>query len=254
MDFSGKSVIVTGAGAGIGRAVALAFAGLGADVVVNARTPPEHDGDSTVEEIAAAGGSAVFAQGDVSDPGACADVVRSAITHFGRLDVLVNNAGVALPGTVESTSDDALDLMVDVNLKGPVYMSRAAVPALRSNGGGVIVNTGSVAALKGHRNRAVYAASKGAIVALTRSMAADHVGDGIRVNCVCPGTTLTPAIEAKIRGAADPAAAESEFVRRQPLGRLGRPDEIAGAVLYVACDEAAYMTGSVVVIDGGMTM
>lgn len=254
MDFSGKTVIVTGAGAGIGRAAALTFAENGAHVVVNALPGPAEGGPETVDAIVSAGGHAVFVGGDVSNPADCANVVAAAVAEFGRLDVLANNAGVVLPGTVETTPDEALELMLSVNVKGVFYMSRAAIPALRASGGGVIVNTGSVAALKGHLDRAAYAATKGAVVALTRSMAADHVGEGIRVNCVCPGTTLTPAIETKIRSSADPAAAEAEFVRRQPLGRLGRPAEIGYAIAYAACPEAAYMTGSVVVIDGGMTM
>lgn len=254
MDFSGKTVIVTGAGAGIGRAAAQVFAEHGANVVVNSLAGPSQGGPETVELVLAAGGTAVFAPGDVSDPAACRAVVGVALDRFGRLDVLANNAGVVVPGTVETTSDEALELTLAVNVKGAFFMARAAVPALRASGGGVIVNTGSVAALKGHVDRAAYAASKGAVVALTRSMAADHVREGIRVNVVCPGTTATPAIEAKIRDAGDPAAAEAAFVARQPIGRLGRPEEIAYAIAYAASDEAAFMTGSVVVIDGGMTM
>lgn len=255
MDFSGKTVIVTGAGSGIGRETALLLARKGARVVVNSLHGASRGGGrSTVEEITSAGGQAVLAPGDISDPATCTAAVEAAVSRYGRLDVLVNNAGVVLPGTVETTSDDALDLMLSVNVKGTFQMSRAALPALRSSGGGVVVNVGSVAALKGHLDRAAYAATKGAVVALTRSMAADHVAEGIRVNCVCPGTTLTPAIEAKIRSSADPAATEAAFVQRQPLGRLGRPSEIAHAIAYVASDEAAFMTGSVVVIDGGMTM
>lgn len=230
MDFSGKTMIITGAGGGIGRETALLFARKGARVVVNSLADPAHGGLATVEEILAAGGQAVFAPGDVSDPAVCAATVETAVTHFGGLDILVNNAGVVIPGTVETTTDEDLDLMLSVNVKGPFYMSRAAVPALRAGGGGVIVNTSSVAALKGHQDRAAYAATKGAVVALTKSMAVDYVKEGIRVNCVCPGTTLTPAIEDKIRSAADPAAAEAEFVSRQPLGRLGRPIEIAYAI------------------------
>jgi len=180
--------------------------------------------------------------------------VETAVSRFGGLDVLVNNAGLSLPGTVETTTDEELRLMLDVNVSGTILMSRAALPALRSGGGGAIVNVASVAAIKGHRERAVYAATKGAIVALSRSMAVDHVADGIRVNCVCPGTTLTPAIEEKIRTDPDPIAAEAAFVQRQPIGRLGLPEEVAHAIAYVASAEAAFMTGSVVVIDGGMTM
>lgn len=143
---------------------------------------------------------------------------------------------------------------MDVNVKGTFLMSKYVIPYMKKQGGGVIVNIGSVAALKGHIDRAVYSASKGAIVALSRSMAADYVKDNIRVNVICPGTTYTPAIDEKIRTAEDPEAMEATFVGRQPMGRLGRVEEIAHAVLFAACEEAAYMTGSVIVIDGGMTM
>jgi NAD(P)-dependent dehydrogenase (short-subunit alcohol dehydrogenase family) len=253
VNFQDKTVIVTGAGMGIGRASARVFAEHGANVVVNALEDPSHGGTDTVRVIKAAGGQAIFTPGDVSDPDVCAAVVNAALARFGRLDVLINNAGVVAAGTVETTENAALERMLAVNVKGPFFMSRVAMPALRASRG-VIVNTGSVAALKGHKDRAGYAATKGAVVALTRSMAADHVAEGVRVNCVCPGTTLTPALQAKIDGAGDPAVMEAMFVGRQPLGRLGRPEEIAYAIAFAASDEAAYMTGSIIVIDGGMIM
>jgi NAD(P)-dependent dehydrogenase (short-subunit alcohol dehydrogenase family) len=250
-DLTGRAALVTGAGAGIGRETAVLLARRGAAVVVNSRSTD--GGARTVSAITADGGRAALATGDVADPETATTAVATALDSFGRLDILVNNAGIAIPGTVETTSDAELERMLAVNVKGMVHMCRAALPALRETRG-VIVNIASVAALKGHRERAVYAATKGAVVALTRSMAADHVADGVRVNCVCPGTTLTPALAEKIAAAADPAAQEAAFVARQPLGRLARPDEIAAAIAYVASEEASFMTGSVLVLDGGMTM
>lgn len=252
MDFTGQTVLVTGAGAGIGRATAERFAAHGANVVVNA-TPGSGRGRETVEAIVATGGSATLATGNVEQEEACTAIVQTALSTFGRLDVLVNNAGLVVAGTVETTAPADMDKMLEVNIKGTILMARAALPALRETGG-VIVNLGSVAALKGHIDRAVYAASKGAVVALTKSMATDHVTDGVRVNCVCPGTTRTPALEAKIRAAHDPQAMEARLVARQPIGRLATPEEIAAAVTYVASREATFMTGSVLVIDGGMSM
>ncbi|MFD2794725.1 SDR family NAD(P)-dependent oxidoreductase [Promicromonospora vindobonensis] len=250
-DLTGRTALVTGAGAGIGRETAVLFARRGAAVVVNARSAASSA--RTVSAILADGGRAALAPGDVADPATATAAVATALERFGRLDVLVNNAGIAIPGTVETTSDTDLERMLAVNVKGMIHMCRAALPALRETRG-VIVNVASVAALKGHRERAVYAATKGATVALTRSMAADHVGDGIRVNCVCPGTTLTPALADKIAAAPDPAAQEAAFVARQPLGRLALPEEIAAAIAYAASSDAAFMTGSVLVVDGGMTM
>jgi NAD(P)-dependent dehydrogenase (short-subunit alcohol dehydrogenase family) len=166
----------------------------------------------------------------------------------------VNNAGIVIPGNLETTTVDAFELTMKVNVKGPFLMSKYAVEHMKKQGGGVIVNIGSVAALKGHVDRIAYCASKGAVVSLSRAIAAEYVKDNIRVNVICPGTTYTPAIEEKIRTADDPAKMEAMFVERQPMGRLGRVEEIAHAVMFAASEEAAYMTGSVLVIDGGMTM
>ncbi|WP_147919164.1 SDR family NAD(P)-dependent oxidoreductase [Ruania zhangjianzhongii] len=252
MDFNGQTVLVTGAGAGIGRATAERFAAHGANVVVNA-TAGSVRGRETVDRILATGGSATLATGNVEDEATCQAIVEEGLSAFGRLDVLVNNAGLVVAGTVETTQPSDMDKMLDVNIKGTILMARAALPALRRSGG-TIVNLGSVAALKGHLDRAVYAASKGAIVALTKSMATDHIAEGVRVNCVCPGTTRTPALEQKIRAAGDPQAMAARLEQRQPLGRLATPEEIAAAVTYAASREATFMVGSVLVIDGGMSM
>lgn len=255
MNFKGKIVLITGAGGGIGRATALLFAQNGAKVVANALKPDKkQSGVVTVDMICEAGGEAIFIEGDVSKPESAQAIVEKAVETFGRLDILVNNAGIVIPGNLDSTSEQDFDLTMQVNVKGTFLVSKYTVAQMKKQGGGVIVNIGSVAALKGHMDRVSYCASKGAVVALSRAMAADHVKDNIRVNVVCPGTTYTPAIQEKIRTASDPAAMEATFVGRQPMGRLGRVEEIAQAVAFAACEEAAYMTGSVIVIDGGMTM
>lgn len=255
MNFEEKVVLITGATRGIGKAIALLFAKSGAKVIVNARKSDKDEaGCSIVDKIRDLGGEAVFVPGDVSDVKSAESIIEKGIEAFGKIDILVNNAGVVIPGNLESTSEEEFDLTMDINVKGTFFMSKFVLPHMKKQGGGVIVNMGSVAALKGHVDRAAYCASKGAVVALSRAMAADYVKDNIRVNVVCPGTTYTPAIKEKIATAEDPAAMEATFIGRQPMGRLGRVEEIAHAVLFAASDEAAYMTGSIIVVDGGMTM
>ena len=251
MNFQGKSVLITGAGKGIGREAALLFAEKGAKVAVNSRS---RSGEETLEALKRAGAEGIFIQGDVSRRADAERMVSETVRAFGRLNILVNNAGIVLPGRVDDTSEEDFDRTMLVNVKGTFLVSKYAVMAMKKQGGGVIVHVGSVAALKGHVNRSAYSASKGAVVALTKAMAADYVKDNIRVNCVCPGTTHTPAIEEKIRTAPDPEAMRAMFVARQPMGRLGTVEEIAHAILFACCDEAAFMTGSIIPIDGGMTM
>lgn len=251
MDFKDKVVLITGASRGIGKAIALLFAENGAKIAANSSKP---NGAAIADMIIEKGREAIFVQGDVSNPKSAEAIVKKAVDTFGRLDVLVNNAGIVIPGCLGNTSEEDFDLTMEINVKGTFLMSKYAVHEMKRQKGGVIVNIGSVAALKGHMDRAAYCASKGAVIALSRAIAADHVKDNIRVNVVCPGTTYTPAIAEKIRTAPDPAGMETAFVQRQPMGRLGRVEEIAHAVLFAACEEAAYMTGSVIVIDGGMTM
>jgi|YelNatPaOPRAMG01_1025707.scaffolds.fasta_scaffold00920_3 NAD(P)-dependent dehydrogenase (short-subunit alcohol dehydrogenase family) len=252
MNFNGKVVLVTGAGSGIGRATAVLFAKHGAKVVVNDISWER--GEETVNMIKNSGGESIFIQGDISIAKDAERIIEETVKTFGKLDILVNNAGIVLPGRVDDTSEEDLDRTLKVNVKGTFLMSKYAVLQMKKQGGGVIVNVASVAAWKGTLNRAAYSASKGAVVSLTRAMAIDYVKENIRVNCVCPGTTLTPALEEKIKTSPDPEKTLAEFIARQPMGRLGKDEEIAHAILFAACDEASYMTGSVIFIDGGASL
>jgi NAD(P)-dependent dehydrogenase (short-subunit alcohol dehydrogenase family) len=220
--------------------------------VVNSLTPA--NGEATAGLAKAAGARTIYVQGDVSRAGDAERMVRETVRAFGRLDVLVNNAGTVLPGRVDNTSEDDWDRTMAVNLKGPFLVSKSAIAEMRKTGGGVIVNTSSVVAIKGVKDRAAYTASKGGLWALTKAMAADYLPDKIRVNCVCPGTIETPSLQRRIQAFTDPVKARADFIARQPMGRLGRDDEIAAAILFAASDEAGFMNGATITIDGGMSM
>jgi len=248
MRFLDKCVLVTGAGAGIGQAAALKFAAEGAKVVCNSIS---NSAQSTVEKILQAGGEAIFAQGDVSSAEQAKSIVHSAIESYRKLDVLVNNAGIVYEGTLESTDEAAFRRTLEVNVIGTFLMSQCAASHMLLQGYGAIVNTASIAGLRGRTNRLAYASSKGAVIAMTKSLALELASKNIRVNCVCPGTIITPSLEERIDRTENPAAAYAEFCSRHPIGRLGMPEEIAEAILFAACNEAAFMTGSTIVIDGG---
>jgi NAD(P)-dependent dehydrogenase (short-subunit alcohol dehydrogenase family) len=244
----GRRAIVTGGGAGIGRAIALRFAQEGARVVVA-------DIDEAAAEAVAAelGDAALARQVDVSRSAAVEALVGGAVEDLGGLDVMVNNAGVGVAGTVVDTSEDDFDRMFSVNVKGTFNGMKHAIPALSDSGGGSVVNISSIAAVVGIANRAIYSATKGAIYALTRAAAIDHVGEGVRVNCIVPGTVDTPWVERITAGYDDPAEARAAMEARQPHGRLVAPEEIAAMAAYLASDEAASVIGAAMVVDGGMT-
>ncbi len=251
MRLAGKVAIVTGAGAGIGRATAGLFAREGAKVVIVNRDPQR--GAEALEEIRAAGGEAVRVQADVSQSTDVQRMVQEAMEAYGRIDVLVNNAGIFMPGNVVQTSEADWQHIMDVNLTGIFLCMKYTIPQMVKQRGGSIVNVSSEAGLVGICDMLAYTVSKAGIIALTRSTALDFVGDHIRVNCVCPGRVLTPLVEEHIALSEDREAARVRLSSDRPMMRMGQVDEIAAGILYLASDESPYATGSVLAIDGGYT-
>jgi NAD(P)-dependent dehydrogenase (short-subunit alcohol dehydrogenase family) len=249
--FADRVALVTGAGSGIGEATALRFGREGAAVA--AADVSEPAAASTAERIRQAGGRAVALAADVSREADCRRLVEETVRQLGGLDILVNNAGIGAVGTVLETDEATFERVMDVNVKGTFLLSKAVLPAMIARKAGIIVNTASIAGVRGIPQRAAYTASKHAIVGLTRAMALDHVKDGIRVNCVCPGTVDTPWVGRLLAQATDPQAARAALVARQPMGRLGRADEMAAAILFLASDESSFTTGTALLVDGGFT-
>jgi NAD(P)-dependent dehydrogenase (short-subunit alcohol dehydrogenase family) len=243
--------VVTDGGSGIGRATCRLFAAEGARLVVADKN--EAAAEAVAGECRAAGAEAVALGIDVSRAADAERMVAETLRAFGRLDVLVNNAGYGIAGSVLDTDEKAWDDLMAVNVRGVFLCSKYAIPAMKAQGGGTIVNTASVVASIGIRNRAAYCASKGAVAALTRAMAIDHVDDGIRCNAIAPGTIDTPYFDDILRRSPDPEAVRRALAARQLLGRLGTPEEIAAGILFLASDESRFATGSILTLDGGMT-
>ncbi|MEU7583242.1 SDR family oxidoreductase [Streptomyces sp. NPDC041068] len=239
-DFQGLKALVTGGASGIGRATAELLAARGAEVAVLDLDPSGVD--KPLRAYAA----------DVGDDASVREAVASAAADLGGLDVLVNNAGIGAQGTVEDNDDAQWHTVLDVNVLGVVRTTRAALPHLRASSRAAIVNTCSIAATAGLPQRALYSASKGAVLSLTLAMAADHVRDGVRVNCVNPGTVDTPWVGRLLDAAPDPAAERAALEARQPTGRLVAADEVAGAIAYLASPLSGATTGTALAVDGGM--
>ncbi|HZT44438.1 MAG TPA: glucose 1-dehydrogenase [Chthonomonadaceae bacterium] len=252
MRLKGKVAIITGAGVGIGRASALLFAKEGAAVAVvdrNAET-----GRETVERITREGGKAIFIHADVSQTDAVQRMFQETLAGFGKLNILFNNAGIVVQGRVEDTSEAEWDEQIATTLTSVFLCCKYGIPILRAQGGGVIINMSSVTGVMGVVNRAAYSAAKGGVAALTRAIALDHAQEQIRAVFLAPATIETPSLQERIRTAPDPVAARKAFEARQPIGRIGKPEDVAYAALYLASDEAAFVTGCGLAVDGGMAV
>jgi NAD(P)-dependent dehydrogenase (short-subunit alcohol dehydrogenase family) len=250
--FTGKVGVVTGAGAGIGAAVALALAGEGAAVAVVDRDSAA--ADQVAEQIRQSGGRAVAVPGSVTDAADAQRAAQVAAETFGGVDLLVNNAGVVIYGEVPEYAEQDWDTVVDTNLKGQFLMSKYAIPQMRQRGGGAIVNMASVQALLSQRQVAAYAASKGGVVALTKTLALDHARDKIRVNCVLPGSVRTPMLQhAAELEPGDPEETIRTWGKIHPRGTVIEPEEIAAVVLFLLSADASAVTGAAYVADAGLS-
>jgi len=245
----GKTAIITGGAGGIGRATALLFAREGAAVTIVDLN--ENDGRELARVICAGGGSAIFEGADVTRDSDCQRVVERTLERFGRVHILFNNAGIIRRASVLEISEQDWDAVMAVNVKSIFLMSRAVIPIMAKAGRGSIINTASGWGLAGGAKAAAYCASKGAVVLLTKAMAIDHGPQNVRVNAICPGDTDTAMLRGEARQLRE---AEAQFLAdsaKRPLGRLGRPEEIARAALYLASEESSFITGTALVIDGG---
>jgi len=247
MRLENKVALISGGARGMGAVEAKMFVQEGAKVVIG--DVLDEDGKQTEAEINEAGGECVFVHLDVTDETAWQDAVAAAVDRFGKLDILVNNAGIARINNVEDTTSDEWDLVMDINAKGVFLGTKAAIPEIRKAGGGSIVNISSIAGLTGGRTSS-YAASKGAVRLLTKSSAIQYAGEGIRCNSVHPGVIETPMTTSIMLNTQESRDLNAS---RHPLGRVGQPEDIAYGVLFLASDESSFMTGSELVIDGGLT-
>ncbi len=250
MRFQEKVIAITGAAKGIGRVAALAFAREGAAVAIVDQSAA---GEAVAHEIEGTGQPVLFVPTDISSESDVQALFEQIAAQWGRLDVLVNNAGIYRQGDVLQSPTKEWEQILAVNLTGSFLCTKYAVPLMLRGEGGVVVNVASEAGLVGIAGQVAYNVSKAGMIALTRSCAVDLAARGIRVNSVCPGTTFTPLVEEAIRRAPDPVAARRHLEESRPLNRLGTPEEIASAILYLASDDAGYATGSILSIDGGYT-
>jgi len=250
MKLKGKVALITGGSEGMGLATARLFLKEGAKVVITGRS--KRKAEKALDQLRTFG-DVSFVQGDVSKSTDAKRMVESAVKKYHRLDIVFNNAGIYIEKLAEDTSEEEWDRILDVNLKGTFLVTKYAIPHMKRQGGGVIINNSSDAGLVGNRTCPAYCASKGAITIMTKAMALDYAKHSIRVNCVNPGMIDTPMLAQEVARAADPAAYMKRAHEDHPMGRIGRPEEVANAVLFLASDEASFVTGASLSIDGGIT-
>lgn len=248
-SLTGKRALITGGASGIGKATALLFAREGAAVAVV--DLDVEGGRRVVSDVQREGGRAIFVRADVTQSGDCQNAVQRTVSALGGLEILFNNAGIIRRASVTELSAEDWDRVMDVNVKSVFLMSRYAVPVMASAGGGVIINAASGWGLVGGPRAAAYCASKGAVVLLTKAMAIDHGPQNIRVNCICPGDTGTPMLREEARQLGQSEELFLQEAAQRPLQRIGTPEDIAQAVLYLASDVSSYVTGTALVVDGG---
>ncbi len=247
-----RVAIITGAAAGIGEATARLFAREGARLILV--DIDEERLAHLTEELEATSTIVLDIVADVSHAATGQMVVGRTMNQFGHIDVLLNNAGIVIGGTLVECTEEDWDRTMEVNLKSMYYLCRGVVPVMQRQGSGSIINMSSIAGTAGLVDRGAYSVSKAGVVGLTRSLAMDYVRAGIRVNCICPATVDTPSLQSRIAAALNPQEARRAFVARQPMGRMGTPEEIAALALFLASDDSRYLTGQALVIDGGMKL
>ena len=250
---AGKVAMVTGAGSGIGRAIAIALARERAKVALLGRRKDRLEETAMEIRSIAASAEALPVVCDITQSTDTKDAVALVEKTFGKLNILVNNAGALSVSTVETISEEDWDSLITTNLKGPFLMCRAALPALRRSGGGSIVNIGSVLGLVAVKDRAAYCASKGGVTLLTKAMALDHAHENIRVNCICPSVVETDLIRELFASSEAGRQAKVARIATIPAGRFGKPQDIAGLAVFLASDESSWMTGTAIPVDGGLT-
>lgn len=251
MRLRNKIAIITGAGSGIGRTTALLFSEEGAQVAIV--EIDKERGQDTVDMITRKGREGLFIPTDITDPSQVKSMVTKVIEAYGKINILVNNAGLYVQGDVVNTNEEQWDRIMAVNLRAAFLCCKYNIPQMIESGGGVVINVSSEAGIVAIKNQVAYNTSKAGLISLTKSIALDFASQNIRANCVCPGTTQTPLVASALAKQADPERARREVEKVRPANRLGKPEEIAYGILYLASDESPYATGAVLSIDGGYT-